>query len=345
MTNRVRQSNFELLRLVAMFMVLALHANFFALGEPTLRQWQGDEANVLMRVGVESLSAVAVNVFVMISGWFGIRANLRGAVKLLFAVAFLELLCVVVAGFALAEPVTFDSVIMALRPGGGLWFVRSYLILYVLSPFLESGLADWPDRRRRRITFVLLLMCCVWGWWEDIADFGGGYSVLHFAVVYLLGRELRLSRCIWNRWPTWAYILLYVVLSAVMAAIYVVPFVQGESDRWHSVFCYNEPLVVLSAVCFFLSFARIRLHSCLIDRLAASALAVYVIHQCFVLCPHYVTMCRDIYAATEGVIAVLALAGALTGVMAVCLIVDQLRIITWKLLCRLYHWTMHRLIR
>jgi len=32
---KIRESNFELLRIIAMFMVLVLHADFQALGEPT----------------------------------------------------------------------------------------------------------------------------------------------------------------------------------------------------------------------------------------------------------------------------------------------------------------------
>lgn len=330
MSKAVRQSNFELLRLVAMFMVLMLHANFFALGEPTLREWQRDGAEVLTRVGMESLAVVAVNVFVILSGWFGIRASWRGGLQLLFSVAFLQLLCIAVGHFVFAQPAPLDEVAGALSPGGGLWFVRSYLILYVLSPCLEGCLERWPIGRRRRMMLLLLLTCCAWGWWADVADFGKGYSALHFVVMYLLGRYLRLSRSGWTTRPAGVYAAAYLVLSVATAVAYVFPFVQGETERLRPVFYYNCPLVVLSSVSFFLFFSRLEFRSPAVNRLAASALSVYVVHQCFIVSPHFVSLCRSIHGGTDGIVTLAAMAAALAAVMAGCLTADRLRICAWK---------------
>ncbi len=71
-----RLVSFELLRIFAMLMVLGLHANFAALHVP-------DAYSILTFSGIgrvlcQSLCIVAVNVFVMISGWFGIKPSMRG---------------------------------------------------------------------------------------------------------------------------------------------------------------------------------------------------------------------------------------------------------------------------
>ena len=45
-----------------------------------------------VRILVEHWAIIGVNVFVLISGWFGIRTSLKGACKLLFQVFFIGLL-------------------------------------------------------------------------------------------------------------------------------------------------------------------------------------------------------------------------------------------------------------
>lgn len=72
-----RESNFELLRIIAMFMVLVLHADFQALGEPTRADIISSPLTSSLKVFFEMASIVAVNVFVLISGWFGIRGSLH----------------------------------------------------------------------------------------------------------------------------------------------------------------------------------------------------------------------------------------------------------------------------
>lgn len=76
-----RQLNIELLRILAMLMVPGLHANFTSLKLPSTDIILTPSG--LARVFLEFMCLVAVNVFVMISGWFNIRQSLR----------FFEILC------------------------------------------------------------------------------------------------------------------------------------------------------------------------------------------------------------------------------------------------------------
>ena len=48
-----RQSGIELLRLIAMLMVLLLHANFLSFGAPTAEQIHTDTANSIGRIFLE----------------------------------------------------------------------------------------------------------------------------------------------------------------------------------------------------------------------------------------------------------------------------------------------------
>lgn len=86
--NKVRQSNFELLRIVAMFMVMMLHVNFLALGKPSVEDAGSAPLATFTRILFEVMSVGSVDLFVLISGWFGIKANRKSLFTFIFQVVF-----------------------------------------------------------------------------------------------------------------------------------------------------------------------------------------------------------------------------------------------------------------
>ena len=101
-TLNVRQSNYECLRLVCMLMVMICHANGHV--------QQGDIMGIegFCKIAVNQFCFVCVNVFIMISGWFGIKASWKKAGALLFQVAFWGILCFLCAKI-LGLPVSFQE--------------------------------------------------------------------------------------------------------------------------------------------------------------------------------------------------------------------------------------------
>lgn len=83
----------ELLRIVSMLMVLLLHANFLVFGTPTVADATCQPVATFIRLFFESVSIVGVNLFVFISGWYGIKAKLRRIAAFLFQVFFFVAVC------------------------------------------------------------------------------------------------------------------------------------------------------------------------------------------------------------------------------------------------------------
>ena len=75
--SKVRDSNFELLRIVAISMVLILHADFFSLEGPSAADIMSDLSGSSMRILIQALTISAVDIFVMISGYYGIQHSKR----------------------------------------------------------------------------------------------------------------------------------------------------------------------------------------------------------------------------------------------------------------------------
>lgn len=87
-----RQSGIETLRIVSMFLVLLVHALFFSLGRPTHLDLENHSLEMICRTELEAISLVCVNVFVLISGWFGITVKWKGLFKFIYQWLFWALL-------------------------------------------------------------------------------------------------------------------------------------------------------------------------------------------------------------------------------------------------------------
>ena len=83
----------ELLRLVAMLLIMVVHANFRALPKPDADMIAADPSSAFLQFMTEGFSIFGVNVFVMLSGWYGIRPRLSRFCELLFQLLFFGVLC------------------------------------------------------------------------------------------------------------------------------------------------------------------------------------------------------------------------------------------------------------
>jgi hypothetical protein len=103
---------------------------------------------------------------------------------------------------------------------------------------------------------------------------------------------------------------------------------------------YNSPLVIISSIAFFLFFRTLRIRSKLINWLASSALAIYLMHENSVIRDHLYNYISEIGKQTTngflltGYFIILAIE-----IMVICILIDQIRIfvmspierILWKI--------------
>ena len=133
-----RQENIELLRILCMFFILLFHFNLNAI----LRNGETSEGLNYMSLLVNSLVVVAVNVFVLISGYFSIKIKMKSVMGLLIQTEFYAALAIIV--YAITTMLCKDEplrlgVMIGLFPfhPTWLWFIPCYASLLFLSPFLN----------------------------------------------------------------------------------------------------------------------------------------------------------------------------------------------------------------
>lgn len=308
-----RASNFELLRILAMFFVLVVHADFAALDPPTSPQLHANVLNGVTRIVIEMFAIVSVNLFVLISGWFGIRASVRGFAKLLFQVVFFSmgiyLSCVVFCG----APFNGEEILKYLFKVWVIdqWFVMSYMVLYVLAPVLNAYIETASSRRLGATILAFYALQTLASVFYESEQFVNGYSAMSFVGLYLLARWLRLhgSRLVRLSTGLWC-VLGPAVISSV--AMFLILWNAIPNIAWRFLF-YNNPLVVIEAAGYLIIFACMRpFVSRVVNLISSGCFAVYLLHMNPWTYIHFKQHILKLYAEYNGPACLLAI-GAFLG--------------------------------
>lgn len=331
---KVRQSNIEILRITAMFMILLFHANFYSLGIPTHDELLYDTGSSIVRMLFESFCAGAVNIFVLISGWFGIRANVKGFVSFLFQCFFIiAFVCVIY--FVLGGGVTIkDSIKACLMLTGDMWFIKAYIGLYILSPFLNAFIDKASNKQLIGFLAVFYAFTFLYGWIIQAATFiESGYSTFSFIGLYVLARTCKRNESKLKQIrPTW-YLLSYLLI--IVANTVFATFGIYKNTLGLAFFSYTSPTVIISSMLLVIWFSTLKIQSSAINWIAKSSLAVYLIHMHVFVKGFYSSSISFIYDNNVHGQAFLLIFLFCVCVFLVSIIADKFRIITWNGLLRM----------
>ena len=192
---KVRQSNIELLRIVSMFLVVMTHANLSSIGYPTVEELSSKPFPAGLRILFAQFSVICVNLFVLISGWFGINVKCKSIITFLFQWLFFAVLLMTFYPFLQGSNIlSFPKLTYQVISMNRLWFVPSYIVLYLSAPILNAFV-----ERSNKLQFKVILIAFfsfefIFGWLLNGANdiFMGGSSPLSFAGLYLLARYIRI---------------------------------------------------------------------------------------------------------------------------------------------------------
>lgn len=329
-----RNSGFELLRLLSMLFILGLHANHQSLGEPTAAVATANPLQMFIREFFQQLCEVGVNVFVLISGWFGIRPKKSSFFNLIFQVLFYSVGLYILM-YALGSRLPALKAIQVLWFGSGYWFVPAYIILYVLSPVLNAFIEKSEKNDIAKFLWVFFTLELIYGWaFDDFANFDGGYSTISFVGLYILARYLRIYQPSITKWSIGKMSLFYVVICFTGALITLVSLLSGipflAEHVYGKMLIYTSPFVVVPSVLLVLMFSKMEFTSKAINWLASSCFAIYLIHQHLMVRPYYIRACKQIFDNYNGLSYMGMIILFLLIVALASILVDKVRMLCWS---------------
>ena len=326
--SRRRLSNVELLRIFAMMGIIILHYNNREIGGGFAYVQPGSINEGVLMV-LESTFICAVDLFVMISGYFLCAANRRylgRALDIVLQVSAFRVALYCRGRIRSGSVMTLSGFAAALLPDN--WFISIYVALYLISPLINNALERLSDRDLRRSLAVLVILLSLLPTLNGILEtltgmeWGGldptgvaernGYTIVNFALCYVLGAAIR--RGLFDGASRRALPMIALLVLTV-AIITLWSYWDAETAR-----AYSNPLVLLEAVLALLLFLKLPLGEVAwINTLASCGFSVYLLH--FVFLPK-LGIRRFVRSRTIVMLGHIALSAV--GIVLACFVVDRI---------------------
>lgn len=293
----IRYMNLDLLRIVAMLMVVLLHV----IGK-------GGMYNVYPVLSlkydfvwfIELICIVAVNCYVLLSGYFLIKSKFKlgKLIQLIGEVLFYSIFIYLISIMAGNASFGFEKSLIAFFPviGGEYWFITAYVGMYMLAPFINTFIEKLNRVQHARLIAVLVLFFSFMPTLSFFGDAFGvagnqlnfGYATSWFIVLYFVAAYIRL----WYT-PTYnlhKYFRIYLAIVGVNFVSFLVATMLLH--EWNVtiltkyieyMLAYNSITVFASSIALFMVFLNLRIYSPAINmaiaKIAPLTLATYLIHE------------------------------------------------------------------
>ncbi len=273
-----RDSNIELLRILAMFMVMILHFNNHGFANDIL-DFQG-ALTITNTVGhfLESFAIIAVNVFVLISGLYGIRFKGRGLLSFYLQCFFCGLVAYLLYILFTGEPITTDIFKQLLAfTHNKWWFVVTYLYLYLTAPLLNYAVENMPQKTFQWLLLAWAILTFYFGYSLGYDD---GMSYVNFVFLYLIGRYIGVyisqETLCQKRW--WS-LLLFIGCCLGTFAVAITKQHYQYDILYLRPYIYNSWWVIGGAIGLVLFVKSFSFQSRIINWIGGSVFAAYLLQE------------------------------------------------------------------
>lgn len=164
------------------------------------------------------------------------------------------------------------------------WFVKSYLLLYILSPLLNVAAENTPRLLFRNVLILYYIFQTIFGWaypvsvWSTFAD---GYSPISLIGLYLTARYCRIYRPKVTQMSLKFDISVILLIIVSVTMLYMLPSLFGINNVLigKKLLSYISPTTIIYGLFMVVAFTKIEFTSKAINWCASSAFAIYLIHM------------------------------------------------------------------
>lgn len=286
-TKKIRQSNYELMRIISMFFIviwhIIIHSGLLYNSSPMI-------TNILQLILF--IIIVHVNSFVLITGYF--QYDKKFSLKKFLAVYmpswFYKIIIPII--LVLLGIITLGKwdIFQAINPiGYSYWFILTYLLLYLLSPYLNIIIKQLNKKQHQNLLILLFVLFSVLPFvTNQVYGPNNGTNIIQFIMLYFIGAYLRKYPIekLQNR-----KILLigFIGCVAINFGLYLTANIIGDTNNsmlisiketiQANLTSYSNPIVIIQTIIYFIFFGTFTFKNKLINSISPLMFGVYLIHD------------------------------------------------------------------
>lgn len=260
--NDTRSSNFELIRIIAMFLIVIGHI----LGH-------GFKNNLSIAESIYPFTVIGVNLFVFITGYFGINFKWKSLINLIgitIFYSFLSFICSILLFNETILPIKVINLFLPISHNGYYWFISAYIFLYLLSPIFTIALRRLTDKQLIVLIIILTYINCGSGWLFNNSINLNGYNTMQFIYIYILGYSLSKFKVPYKL-KQYHWIIIYLTFTIINPIIF--------ETHPSKILRYNNPLVIIAAISLLSFICSYSFKSKSINFIASCTLPIYLLQD------------------------------------------------------------------
>ena len=349
-----REANLELLRIIAMIMVITLH--YLGKGNALVYyEYFGNKVapmpNIITAWFLEAICYGATNIYVLISGYFMVTSTFRveKGIKLWLQIFFYSAGIFLIFSLLGKVPQDISGIYwlgMFFTPSASrhYWFATIYLIFYLFSPFL--ALLARKLKKNQLLVLIISLVLIFSKVWGDILPFSNpmedqGMGIAWFVTLFFIAAYIRLYVPeIKKKWiPVAVFVLCAVVMVAALLGFGFIETTTGHlKNRQEFFYHYNSIPVLLMSVSAFLFFRSLKIKEGFfakaICKIAGLTFGVYLIHEHFLLRDLWTTL-WDVPFHFDKPYFIVHLFVTVLAVFTACAIIEFVRLTVFNLIYKI----------
>lgn len=285
-----RKTNIELLRIIAMILIISFHYVYksnFTFEELSVNSF-------IVKV-FYMFGELGVNLFILITGYFMVtgKFSVKKLIYLIIEVNFYYLLSILIGQkLGTIQLTTAKDYMMIFFPTihARYWFITAYIIVYILSPYLNILIQNMKKKEYQRLLMILLLIWCIiptifevfYNTTENMLFYS---RLIWLIVMYLVGAYIKLypieifSK---KRNSNLCAILTFACMLVSIVIIYKFKNIFEKLGTTEIAYFWtpNTMLMFLLSVSIFEIFLNIKMKSIkIVNIIASTTLGIYMIHD------------------------------------------------------------------
>ena len=233
--------------------------------------------NLVYGTFINSICNTGVSIFVLISGYFGIKTNIRIIVSIEMATVFYALLSLIAQYFD-GQTISIRDIFHNCFPVSSniYWYITAYMLMMIFADYINLLPEKLDKKGFQRLILIMLLVFSVLPSILQIHvmnDYGKG--VLNMLLIYLIGRYIR-KYDLEIKEEFKAVKIIFLLFGIEFALNYGLSMLKGGVGVYAPFARDYSIFIVALSVLIFLLMKKVHVSSSLINILAKNVIGVYL---------------------------------------------------------------------